>query len=350
MITGLELEKTANLNTGLGQFCLNLTDNILKLAPQDMQFQAYLPAGQTGLFGSRLQVLPQKSWHRWKFPQKIRPDVWHCMHQDSVYHPEGKIPVLLTIHDLNFMQKYSGFRRELRKKKLGRMLEKSSALVCISRATGQHLEEVFGLSAADYQVIYNGNALKHFAPGRPASIGEGVPFLLNLGVLSPRKNAHVLCGMLAHLPGMHLVIAGPVHRDYHLRILAEARRYGVSGRIVLAGEVSEEEKFQLLSHTKGLVFPSLAEGFGLPVTEAMSLGKPVFLSRFGSLPEIGGDAAFYWENFDPESMAALVSEGLGKSSSDSFRDGLTRRAALFSWEQAASEYLDIYRRLAKISV
>lgn len=349
MQTGLELEKTANLNTGLGIFCLNLAQNLLNLDPADVQFQAYLPAIRKDLFGSRMQVLVQKTWHRWNFPRKFSPDVWHCMHQDSPYFPSADIPMVLTVHDLNFMHKYKGIRRELRKKKLGKMLEKSSALVCISKTTGRHLEEVFGLSASDYRVIYNGNSLRYFPPGKVASIPEGIPYLLNLGVLSPRKNAHVLCGMLAFLPGMHLVIAGPVHRDYHRKILSEAKRFGVTERVILAGEVSEEEKYQLLKQCEGLVFPSLAEGFGLPVTEAMSLGKAAFLSRFGSLPEIGGDAAFYWDDFQPENMAALVSEGLAKASSGAYQEALSLQASRFTWERAAQEYLNIYRALAKKS-
>jgi glycosyltransferase involved in cell wall biosynthesis len=346
---GLEMEKLSNLHTGLGMFCRNLGASLLELNPKDIHFQFYLPPNRLELFGKNCQILPQKTWHRWSFPRKYRTDVWHCLHQDSPYFPADGIPLLLTVHDLNFMQKYSGWRLESRKRRLGKMLEKSAAIVCISKATGRHLEEVFGLSTEDYRVVYNGNSLRHFPAERTVSQPDMKPFLLCLGVLSPRKNAHVLCGMMAHLPGMNLIIAGPQHGDYQKKILAEAHRMGVADRVILPGEVSEEEKYRLLMQMEGLVFPSLAEGFGLPVVEAMSLGKPVFLSGFGSMPEIGGAEAFYWENFDGMHMAEVVLSGLRKAALPEASAGLKKQAALFSWQKAALDYCEIYRSLLKRS-
>ena len=344
MLAGLDMQKTSSLHTGLGMFCLHLGRNLLAQAGPDDSLAFYLPEKRADLFGKQARIFLQKPWHKWLFPASFRTDVWHCCHQDSPYFPRHGTPVVLTIHDLNFMSRYSGWRKEWRRKKLGRMMERSAALVAISAQTGHHMEEVYGLSSSDYQVIYNGNSLQVF-PGNLPSASQGKrPFLLCLGVLSERKNAHVLCGMLARLPDYDLILAGPSHEAYRKKILEEAARWKLGNRLIFAGEVSEEEKYRLLQNAEALLFPSLAEGFGLPVVEAMSLGKPVFLSRYGSLPEIGGREAFYWESFDPDGMAALVREKLSAGSFSS--EALKKRASLFSWENAAASYLDLYRSLA----
>jgi glycosyltransferase involved in cell wall biosynthesis len=339
----LEMEKTSGLHTGLGMFCYHLGKSLLARSVPDMEFGFYLPANRLDLFGSQELVIKQSPLHKMLFPSNILCDVWHCCHQDSPYFPGKDIPMVLTIHDLNFMQKYSGWRREYRKKKLGKMIDRASALVCISRQTGRHLEEVFGLSQEDYQVIYNGNCLSHFSGDEKSYYQRERPFLLCLGVLSPRKNAHVLCGMMAHIPEFDLILAGPPHSSYRLKIEEEARKHGVADRVIFAGEVDEEEKFRLYQNMEALVFPSLAEGFGLPVLEAMSMGKPVFLSRFGSLPEIGGEAAFYWDDFQPETMAQAVSSGMKRYDETGLEGILRSRAALFSWEKTAEDYIRLYQ-------
>jgi glycosyltransferase involved in cell wall biosynthesis len=89
----------------------------------------------------------------------------------------------------------------------------------------------------------------------------------------------------------------------------------------------------------------LAEGFGLPVIEAMHFGKPVFLSKFTSLPEIGGDVAYYFDSFDGDSMRKTLDEGLQHYVQNKPQSAIQKRSQLFSWEIAAKEYLEIYRSL-----
>ena len=151
---------------------------------------------------------------------------------------------------------------------------------------------------------------------------------------------------MAFLPDFDLVIAGPAHSSYTSKIMEEARKWKVEDRVILAGEVSEEEKYRLYQNMEGLVFPSLAEGFGLPVVEAMGLGKSAFLSKMGSLPEIGGEFAHYFPNFEPEEMAEIVRRGLKNDRLNSgMKEQLIARSGLFTWDNAARGYSDIYRSL-----
>jgi len=114
----------------------------------------------------------------------------------------------------------------------------------------------------------------------------------------------------------------------------------------LIGKVDENNKYHLYKNCKAFVFPSLTEGFGLPVIEAMSLGKPVFLSNLTSLPEIGGNEAFYWNNFNSEEMIEVVKTGLNEFEKDSGKQQrIIEWAKQFSWENAAKAYLKLYETI-----
>lgn len=121
-------------------------------------------------------------------------------------------------------------------------------------------------------------------------------------------------------------------------------------RIHITGGISESEKKWYYQHCTAFVFPSVAEGFGMPVLEAMDLGKPVFLSNLTSLPEVGGALAYYFTSFDPEEMRQVLQAGLTHYSNTSPQDALHRHARSFSWLEAARKYLAIYHGLAEGSI
>jgi glycosyltransferase involved in cell wall biosynthesis len=109
----------------------------------------------------------------------------------------------------------------------------------------------------------------------------------------------------------------------------------------MTGQVSDGDRQWLYEQCEAFVFPSLTEGFGFPVLEAMQCGKPVFMSRRTSLPEVGGSLGFYWDSFGAEHMAAVFRAGMAAVAG---MPGLARaHAAEFSWENAARGYLGVYR-------
>jgi glycosyltransferase involved in cell wall biosynthesis len=115
----------------------------------------------------------------------------------------------------------------------------------------------------------------------------------------------------------------------------------------MPGGVPEAAKLWLYAHCEAFLFPSLSEGFGLPVVEAMAFGKPVFISALTSLPEIGGEDAYYFADFEPESMARVVRDGLRDFGNDPARETRMRaRASRFSWPRVAAEYWRLYEEVA----
>src|SRR5690606_36577767 len=119
----------------------------------------------------------------------------------------------------------------------------------------------------------------------------------------------------------------------------------VTDKVKVVGPVSAEEKYWYLKYCKAFLFPSLAEGFGLPVIEAMYFGKPVFISDRTSLPEIGGDAAYYFCDFDAAYMQGVLEEGLTCHDRLQRADAVREHAEQFDWNKVAAAYLDIYRSL-----
>ena len=343
----LELEKLKVAASGLGQVCLHLGEHLLRQRPPGWDVTAYVPRSRIGVFGEApgVSYLPHSALHKLLPATRAPVDVWHCLHQQSRYvPPRPGTRLVLTVHDLNFLQKYMGLRRARNLAAVQRLIDRASVVTFISRFTEGDVRAHLDLEGKATRVIYSGNSLvaRPDAP-RPAFAPPG-PFLLALGIIGPKKNFHVLVPFLRALgPGRSLVVAGDASGPYAERIRQLARDEGVSDRLVLPGSVGDEARYWLYAHCDALLFPSLAEGFGLPVIEAMSLGKPVFCSDRTSLPEAGGAEAYYWTDFDPRAMREVFERGMAEVQADPGKaDRLRRWADRFSWERCAREYWDVY--------
>ena len=123
----------------------------------------------------------------------------------------------------------------------------------------------------------------------------------------PKKNVDLLVEMMKYLPEENLLIVGNWSRKSGQTLYRKIQETN-TGNIYTLPNVTEEEKAALYKACRAFLFPSLCEGFGMPPIEAMKFGKPVFLSTLTSLPEIGGDAAFYWKDLTPKAMAETVKE------------------------------------------
>ncbi len=118
---------------------------------------------------------------------------------------------------------------------------------------------------------------------------------------------------------------------------------GITDNVYQTGPVDEATKSWLYTHCEAFLFPSLSEGFGLPVVEAMSVGKPVFLSRLTSLPEIGGHEAVYFDSFEPESVVETLRAGMREYYDDPLKaQRLQWQARRFRWENTAKQYWKLY--------
>jgi len=345
----IDCERTKYPNTGLYHFCLNLGNALVQQHDRTKeQLFFYVPPSNTFLFGKDQHYVVQHPFHKIYQPGTGKFQVWHSTFQNSYYRPRNKnTKVLLTIHDLNFLIERKAQPDKVKKylRIVQKNIDKADHIVCISEFTRQTVLDHLSLNGKSSEVIYNGCNINEF-PGYNTPIYKPVrPFIFSLGTVVKKKNFHVLPCLLKD-NNYELVIAGVINKEYELKIAETARLHGVESRVKLIGPVSEEDKYWYYKNCLAFAFPSLAEGFGFPLVEAMYYGKPVFISRLTSLPEIAGDTAFYFDDFDPANMQDAFRKGMQHyAEHNHLSAAISARARQFNWTVAAKAYIAAYSTL-----
>ncbi len=247
----------------------------------------------------------------------------------------------MTVHDLNYVYKPNRFSVWRDHRRARALMRRSDYLVAISEYTASDLRRHLHWTGP-LEVIHNGaRNLTGVAP-RPLPGFESPtrPFLFHLSRMSRSKNPQAILGLAAAWPEMDFLFCGPPTDDARA-LEATTHLPNVHFRFA----ISDAQKAWAFGHCAGFLFPSLTEGFGLPPIEAMQFGKPVFLSRLTSLPEVGGDAAYYFDDWDPAAMRRVVDAGLARGADPVRVAEVKAHAARFDWAQAADRYLALYLRL-----
>lgn len=267
---------------------------------------------------------------------------------------------VVTIHDLavlrnpNVGTRYNAFLQRFMTVPSCRNADK---IIAISQSTAKDVVRTSGVCENKIQVIYNGDSpymgkeRAYTAEEREKienkfSIKKG-HFFLFVGSIEPRKNIETIVDAYSiyRMSGeFKLVLAGGLGWRYK-KIINKIQESPYKSDIILTGYCSSEEKEFLYRNTASLVFPSLWEGFGFPIVEAMSVGVPVITARVSSLPEVGGDCAFYIEN--PLDSIGLSKLMLQVQNLDDGQKVLISKknkshAALFSRRLCAKETLDLF--------
>ena len=343
----LDCERMKYPFTGLYSFCHHLGTALKKLDDKKV-LTFYLPNKEKDIFGVDSNVIIQHSLHKFLMPSLRGYEIWHSTFQGTSYFPSSrKIKKILTVHDLNFLydENKSPQKKSKELKKLQNKINNSDAVVAISKFVLNDLKNHLRIEDAKSHVIYNGCNFDSSSMSVQPSFVPDVPFLYTIGTITAKKNFHVLPALLQTYEGV-LVISGITQsEEYKEKIIQEARKYHAENRLIFTGPVTEEEKKWYMQNCEVFVFPSLAEGFGLPVVEAMYLGKPLLLSNRTSLPEIGGDLASYFEGFDPKEMQSALANCFKKNNEAQLSEKLKERAKLFDWKNSATLYLSLYNQI-----
>lgn len=302
-------------------------------------------------------------WYRLRLPLPVQLltgalDLFHS--PDFVLPPvRDGIPTILTVHDLSFVHYPDTFTPAL-VSYLNRVVPWSVArathILADSQATKDDLINIWQVAAEKVTVLYSGvsgrfrpvTEKKQLAAVRQKYDLGSAPYLVSVSTLQPRKNFQMLIQAfksVAEQQPHNLVIAGGKGWLYEA-ILGEVEKQGLEGRVKFIGFVTDSDLPALYSDASLMVFPSLYEGFGLPLLEAMACGVPVLSSNASCLPEVAGEAAVQLPPTDPAAWSQTMNELLSNSS---------RRARMvaagflqarkFTWKKAAGELLGIYRQL-----
>lgn len=370
MKIAIDVTRAVIETAGIGRWTYEITQNLLD---QDSQNE-YL------IFSTHFNDSPQKTevfesfkrknvtLKRLKIPGKLKESLWgirvnflnnFLQGADVLYAPSYfevilglKIPQVVTIHDMTADIFPDQRGDKLSKFLSSRTLEacrKAKFITCVSKSTQKDLIRITKTDEKKTQVIYPGlKIFKKINEKLPLNL-EKERYILSVGTIEPRKN-------IARLLKAYNQLGEDLKREYPLvlvggrgwndsEIFSEAENSSLKQFIHFTGYVDDATLAGLYKNAKVFVYPSLYEGFGLPVLEAMSFGCPVITSNVSSMPEVAGEAA---QLVDPNNTIE-IKESLKKLITD---DGFAKKLATsaktrsqkFSWEHAAEEMLKIFKQ------
>jgi glycosyltransferase involved in cell wall biosynthesis len=267
-------------------------------------------------------------WYYAGLPRSARGlDVLHCTTFRGPL--RSPVPFTVTLHDLGLVRHPELFPRWHRwsgRAGIARVARAADRVLAVSEFTKGEAVELLGVPAERVTVI--GNAVEPlFAPEGPAAEGD---YVLAVGTLEPRKN-------------LRRVAEAASRSGAELRVVG-AKGWGGVDTPGWVGEVSDEELAALYRGARALVFPSLYEGFGIPVLEAMASGTPVVTSAGGATEEIAGGAAVLVDPLDVDAIAAGIAEAAARR--DELRALGLARAETYSWTAVADSVERVWRELA----
>jgi glycosyltransferase involved in cell wall biosynthesis len=314
-------------------------------------------------------VLPAVNYILWEqillpyYALKYQIDLLHCTSNTAPLWVH--CPVVLTLHDVIYLEKRNVKNTSSLYQKLGNLyrrflvpvlVRRVEKIVTISKQECGNILATLPSCEGKLSVIYNGVS-RNFGRKLPKDQGDmllrklkaGEQFILFLGNVEPRKNTPNVLKAFAEFAHQratcNLVITG-VSREFVQSQWPENSPSELLNQVITPGFVSNEELFTLYERAQVYLFPSLREGFGLPILEAMSYSTPVITSNLSSMPEVAGEAALLVNPMDASEIARALTELIDNPE---LRETLTKkgleRVAGFSWETTAKEYQKIYSQI-----
>jgi glycosyltransferase involved in cell wall biosynthesis len=337
------------VQTGTEVYAREVARRLAAAAPE-LRFTLYSARPGDDVPGLDLTVLPgRRLWSQGRLARELwrrRPDLFFAPSHVVPFLTPGR--ALTVIHDLAFERYPDAYTRAARAylRLTTHWAEwRCPRLLTVSEATARDLAELHGVDTNRVTVVPLGGGEAPACTPAPEEARQRLdalhvnrPFVLHVGRVEARKNQATALAAVQRLPELTLVAAGPVV-DAGLAAHLEA-----SPRCRMLGPVSASDLEALYASAEALVFPSLYEGFGLPILEAMRRGLPVVTARVSSLPEVAGEAACYVD--DPSDPAGLAAAIEGAVANRDRLSGLGRaRAASFTWDRTAAGVAAVIREL-----
>lgn len=371
MIT-IDISAAVHSRAGLGRYSERLAQALI--ARQPGRFGLFYNRGRNGRFPANLPTnVPRRSvqlsYKPWRMAvllahlshigfNRLLPDTELFHSTEHLLMPLRGVPTVLTVHDLIF-ELFPAYHKKLNywylHTAMPRFCRRADAIIAVSEASKRDVVQRYGINPAKIHVVYEA-ASAHFRPPTVEQIVQArrvyaLPeqFLVHLSTIEPRKNLARLLDALQILrrtwSALGLVLVGGkgwLYDDFFAKIEAD----GLQNAVRVLGWVPDEDLPAVLAAADLAVQPSLYEGFGLPILEHMASGQVVAASGTSSHPEVGGDAAVYFDPTSTAEMADVIAGLLRDREAYAARQQLSlAQASRFSWERAARETTAVYDML-----
>lgn len=366
---GLDLHTIGRMKTGNETYIQNLAEQFSQLDQKEAEFFFYhtaddLEDSKRGLRGQIRRVWPHNPLVRIpiSFPYMLLRDSIDVAHFQYVAPPVCPCPTMVTIHDISFEffpEYFKPAERRRMKMLIPYSARKASHIITISEFSKRQMIETYGLAEDKISVTYLGVS-NRFKQTRNPEVLERIlsrfkirrPYLLGVGNIQPRKNLKRLIAVYARLLkedqiDHELVLVGnPAWKSSEIKHAMVD--HGLQDRVHFTGYVTEDELVALYNLAHIFVYPSLYEGFGLPVLEAMACGTPVVTSNVSSIPEVAGDAALL---VDPQSDSEIKNAIIKLVNNPEFYYTIVQKgiqqANRFAWEETAKQTFGLYNRVSQ---
>jgi glycosyltransferase involved in cell wall biosynthesis len=346
---------------GIGYFTREVLQQLVNHHP-DHQFHLFFDRDYQEEFLFRSNVVGHKVfpparhpllWKYWfdiaipYYLRKVKADVF--VSPDGFCSLTTRVPQCLVVHDLGFLHYPEAYKRShylYYKLNTGKFLKKASSIACVSEFTRKDIIEHYKVKALKIHVVYSG-VKSIFQPVDELEkqkvkdrFSVGAEFFICVGAIQPRKNLVNLLKAFSIFKkrlqsGMKLVLAGRMAwKNEEFTTLLNSYKYKED--VIITGYLGENDLATLVASAYGLVYPSLFEGFGVPVLEAMNCNIPVLTSKGSSMEEISADAALY---FDPVQVNDIAEKLMLIYKDEALRKSLIEKASVvarnYSWQRTS---------------
>ncbi len=368
----VDISAAVHARAGLGRYSERLAQALIEAQPD--RFALFYNQGKDGRFpGTLPSTTPSRSvqfgYKPWRMAvllgqaahlpfNRLVPDAQLFHSTEHLLMPLRGVPTVLTVHDLIY-KLFPAYHKKLNYWYLNLAMplfcRRADAIIAVSQASKRDLVRYYDVDPGKIHVVYEAasSVFQQPAVTRIAQVRQQYQlperFLIHISTIEPRKNLSRLLDALKvlrrQIPDLSLVLAGGkgwLYDDFFAKIEAD----GLSGVVRPLGWVPDDDLPAVIAAADLAVQPSLYEGFGLPILEHMACGQVVAASNSSSHPEVGGDAAAYYDPTNTDEMAAVIGRLLADKEEYRHRQQLSlRQASKFSWQRAAQESIAIYDQL-----
>ena len=356
-----DMTHAGRIRTGIGCYARNVTAVLGGSLGVDVTTIAAprLFDGRTAFLARSSRAVHQLAWTQLGVRAELRriePDLVHApAFVGSLVAP---CPLVVTIHDMamiRFPQHHNALWRWYNRMLVPLVARRASAIITMSEYASQEVQRHLRLPPSKVHMTYSGLDSERFRPLPPSDVaavarryGLSEPFILHVGSLAARKNIPVLLEAVSRLKkanfwrNRRVVLAGGIAPGLagHAEVGATIEKLGLERDVLLLGHVPDEDLPAIYNLAQVVVMPTLYEGFGLPVVEAMACGRPVVASNCSSIPEVAGGAAVLVDPGDSEAWAQALAQVLtDEALRQSMIERGLRRAPAFSWQKTAQATL-----------